>query len=73
MEINRIYLFTVPTILEISMNFVHKLSESLVSKLTLYDRLISFRFKSLTIPMTSTWVTFMILNYQRIESTAIKV
>ena len=73
MELNRIYLFTMPTILEISVNFVHKLSESLVSKLTPYDRLIPFRFKILTIPMTSAWVTFMILNYQRIESTAIKV
>ena len=73
MEIKRIYLFAVPALLEISMNFVHKLSKSLVSKLTPYDRLIPFRFKFLTIRMASAWVTFMVLNYQRIESTAIKV
>ena len=73
MEIKRIYLFAVPAFLEISMNFVHKLSKSLVSKLTSYDGLIPFRFKFLTICMACAWVTFMILNYQRIESTTIKV
>ena len=73
MELNRIYLFTVPAILEISMNFVHKLSKSLVSKLTPYDRLIPFRFKILTIPMTSAWVTFMSLRCDEVQLPIIQV